>query len=986
MINTEEGRQSRFRIAEFSIDPLANTISKGRKTSRVRPKLMELLVFLAHNAGKVIDKETILQEVWPGVFVTSEVLANAICSLREVFADDARQPRFIETIQKRGYRLIAPVFTREDSRPSGAARRPTVGHEKELAELRDCFASSVEGRGLLECVSGEQGIGKTTFVEGFLLEDCARDCFVGRGKCTEHLEGTGAYLPILETLESLTRDSPGPDLVQILRRAAPSWYVQVFPNADDSIALATQVGGSSQERMKRELTGFLREVSNIRPLVLFFDDLHWADASSVDVLAYLCDRCSSMRLLILAAYRPEFLLPAAHVFLGVKLGLQAHGICHEIKLSLLSRENIAAYMEQVFPGHGFPKGFVESIYLRTEGNPLFMVDLLAHLRDQGIIVRETGAPQWHLSRSLAETECGIPASVHSLIARKLQLLDGENRRLLDCACIQGYEFDSRVVSKALGVDEIETEERLARIDNTHGLIRLIRQVQLAGGVTTLRHQFVHVLYQNVLFEALSPGRRASLSGAVAHALLEIHGEQSTSVASQAAKLFVAALDFPRAVDHYLLAARHAMDVSADREAVVLARHGLALLGGIPEAKQRDRIELFLQMILGTALIRLFGYADPGVRDAHSRAYALCRDSEDNVEIYRALMGLGAYHIFRSDLEIGREIWERLLRLSEASRNQLLLLWSYTTGSIILSHMGEQTAALEHARRGFEEYDPDQHAAIVAFGGFDAGVIGRAQAARISWLCGYPAEARRRAAEALALARQYSHPYTLGLTLFLAGWASRFIGDSSASIERATEAISIAQGYGFLMLQGWSEGLLGWGFACQGHRDEGLARMREGLRILRTIGCRLITIEFLALQAEVQARCGEGKEALSTLDKAFAQMQDGGERYYEAELYRTRAEILLRQAPGIHDSEVGSLLRKSLSVARRQGSKGFELRAATTLSRCYLDAGRLEDAERELSGIYDWFGEGLDTPDLLEAKRILSKCRRVRDRHLEAAGD
>ncbi|HYK90511.1 MAG TPA: AAA family ATPase [Acidobacteriota bacterium] len=965
---------SEFKIAEFSVSPLANTISRGTRTLRVRPKVMELLVYLARNAGTVIDKDRIMHDVWAGVFVTSEVLANAICSLRRIFEDSAREPRFIETIQKRGYRLIAPVFYQERPRIPTTTKKLTVGHGSESAVLRECLSSAVEGHGLLVCVSGEAGIGKTTLIDEFLLDDKVRGCFVGRGKCSECFEGTGAYLPILEALEGLVRADVDGTLVGLLMRTAPDWYIQIFPGDDESRTLAAQGEGSSQERMKRDLMAFLRQVSEIRPMLLFIDDLHWADASSVDILSYLCDRCPSMRILILVAYRPEFLLSGAHTFLGVKLGLQAHGVCREIKLSLLSGTDIAMYIDNVFPDHRFPKEFAESIYHRTEGNPLFTVDLLEHLRDQGVILRDTASFQWHLAGSISETECGIPASVHSLIDRKLRMLSELDRRILDCACIQGYEFDSAVVTKSLGSDATETEERLAALDHVHGFIRLIREIQRQSQIPTLRYQFVHVLYQNALAEALSPSRRASLSAAMARALLEVHGDRGTAAASQVAMLFNAAHDPSRAAGHYLVAAQHAIEVSADREAVVLARSGLSLLGGIPESAERRRLELFLQMILGNALIRLFGYADSGVKEAHSRAYALCRDSEDNIEIYRALMGLGAYHIFRSDLVTGRDIWERINRLSEASQSPLLLLWSHVTGCIILSHVGEQSAALEHARRASNAYNPKEHTAIVSLGGFDAGVIGRAQMARILWLCGYPAQARRGAAEALEMARQHTHPYTLALTLFVSGWTSRFLRDAAKTMERAAEARSIAEEYGFLMLQGWSEGLLGWSLACQGQLDEGMERLGNSLNTLGSIGCHLVHIEFLSVEAEVRAMRHETKEALDTLDKAFAQMRDGGERYYEAELYRTRAEILLKQARQ-PNTKVESLLRKSVDIARRQGSKGFELRAATSLSRLYLSEGRHAEAQRELRGILGWFREGLDTPDLRDAQELLGMCGR-----------
>jgi DNA-binding winged helix-turn-helix (wHTH) protein len=314
-----------FKIADFLIQPQINSISKEGSTVRLEPKVMELLLYLARHAGMTVEKEHLLGDLWAGDNVTEEVLTNAVWKLRHVFQDDSRNPHFIETIQKKGYRLIAPVSLLEHARIVATAKHITVGHEKERAELRESFMSAVSGHGLLVCISGEAGIGKTTCVEQFLLEVGSHHCIVGRGKCSERLAGTGAYLPILEALESLVQSESDTELMALLRHVAPSWYVQVFPHADDSAILSARTGGSSRERLKRELTAFLRDVSHRLPLLLFFDDIHWADSSSIDMLTYLCDRCGSMRILILAAYRGEYLLPKDHAFHNLKLGLQARG-------------------------------------------------------------------------------------------------------------------------------------------------------------------------------------------------------------------------------------------------------------------------------------------------------------------------------------------------------------------------------------------------------------------------------------------------------------------------------------------------------------------------------------------------------------------------------------------------------------------------------------------------------------------------------------
>src|SRR5207302_3704934 len=178
----------------------------------------------------------------------------------------------------------------------------------------------------------------------------------------------------------------GPSAARLLRVAAPAWFAQLAPPAvggPHSEPLPETVSEASQERLKRELGAFLREASRLRPLVLFLDDVHWADPSSVDLLAYLGTRCAALRLLLVLTYRPSDLLRGRHPFGPVKLELQGRGVCREIPLPFLGRDDLDRYLALAFAGHRFPEELAAVLHARTEGNPLFMVDLLRHLRDGG---------------------------------------------------------------------------------------------------------------------------------------------------------------------------------------------------------------------------------------------------------------------------------------------------------------------------------------------------------------------------------------------------------------------------------------------------------------------------------------------------------------------------------------------------------------------------------------------------------------------------
>lgn len=310
---------------------------------------------------------------------------------------EARFQTLMQETEQRYRHLVGnvqePAGERVMAHPHQPVRR-TVGRETERNDLRAAFNAAKNGRGSLVCVAGEPGIGKTTLVEDFLTELTADQLgTIARGRCSERLAGTEAYLPLLEALEALLRQPhthslartmrPGDELLggaaQLMRRIAPTWYAQVASlsaeHGSDAKLLA-EVKAASQERMKRELANYLQAVSERRPLILFFDDLHWADVSTIDVLSYLAGQFAALPVLIVVTYRPSDMLLAKHPFLQIKPDLQSRGLCRELALDFLTEAEIAEYLALEFPGHHFPPAFSQLIHAKTEGSPLFMADLV----------------------------------------------------------------------------------------------------------------------------------------------------------------------------------------------------------------------------------------------------------------------------------------------------------------------------------------------------------------------------------------------------------------------------------------------------------------------------------------------------------------------------------------------------------------------------------------------------------------------------------
>ena len=857
--------------------------------------------------------------------------------------------------------------------------RHTVGREKAHAELREALASASAGKGLLMCVPGEPGMGKTTLVEEFLSDLRAGNqaCIIARGRCSERLAGTEAYLPWLEALDGLLRGADGQartsllgseSVVQTTKRLAPTWYAQAMPLQpdDSSVERLLAERAASQERMKREFGALLEEVSERRPLVLFFDDLHWADVSTIDLLAFLANKFDSMRVLIIATYRPSDLLLAKHPFLQVRPDLQARGVCREIELEFLSRSEIDKYLALEFPEHLFPAELPALIHSKTEGNPLFVADLVRYLRDRKVIVEEQG--RWVLAQSLPSVEDDLPESVRGMIERKIGQLSEDDRRLLVAASVQGYEFDSAIVAKALELDPADVEERLEALERVNALVRFVSEREFPGRVLTLLYRFVHVLYQNALYASLRPTRRAQLSATVGEALLVCYGKQSASVASELAFLFEAARDWSRAADHYLAAANNASEVFANQEAAALALRGLEMLRLLPEPTECAKQELELQTMLGQSLMVAKGYAVPEVEQAFIRARELSLQLNELTQLFRAEFSLAIVYVVRAEYQRAFDHGEQCLRLADTFRNQVMLMQSHWVIGLSHCYLGMFASARDH----FEQTIAIHDAAGIdsAFSMYGA-VLSRAHLARMLLYLGYPDQSQQAMNEAMAKAERLRHPVGVANTLALAAYLEAFHHHVEKTMELAAATARHADEHGLPYYAAVAMLTRGWALAMQNREEEGIELIRQGLASYLAIGTRQQHGYFLALLAEAMNQAGRSTEELESLREAIDVAKQTNEPFYEAELYRLKGDALVK-AGGVSPSEAESCFQRAIEIARQQQAKSFELRAVMSLARLWRQQGKREEARATLAQVYGWFTEGFDTADLKDAEVLLDE--------------
>jgi len=847
-----------------------------------------------------------------------------------------------------------------------------VGREAEREQLRGAFRSAVGGRGSLVCIAGEAGLGKTTLIESFLADLAAdgESFRIGRGRSSERLAGTEAFLPLLEALDNLLHTDPAGWVARTMKLLAPTWYAQLvsLPEDESSTGRILESRANSPERMKRELIRFVQELSRGAPLIIFFDDLQWADLSTTDMIAYLASKFEGTRLLIVVAYRPSELQLAKHPFLTIKPDLQTRGVCREIPLGFLAAKEVEQYLAMIFPENRFPQ-LAASIYSKTEGNPLFMTDLVRYLVDQNVIAQESGV--WTLTQTIPETERNLPQSVRGMIQRKIDHLGEEDRRLLRAASVQGIDFDSAVLSKVLGMDPDELEERFESLERVHSFIQLAGEKTMPDGALSSQYRFVHILYQNALYDSLQPTRKRALSGDIAQALLALYGSRSGEIAHELAVLFEAARDWTRAAEHYLLAAQNATSLFAFREAALLAQRGLKVLHSLPAAPERDRLELPLQLALGRSLCLTSGYTDQEPVACFARARELAHAIGDQVQFLPVVWGLWMYYVVGAECQKARELAGQLLRMAESSTDPCALVAAHFANALVLELVGDLAGARMHSEQLISLDAPGRHGTYLSNYLVDPSISGRGVHVRVLWLLGYPDQSKREVEAGLArISEEKLDPRSVCDGLITTCCYHQFCGQAEDVLRIADRLIGICEEYGFPQEGEWARFLRGWARSRQGSADA-LDEMRARLKSLMQAGANMfVRTYYVAILAQALAKAGEVGAGLDWISQALEFAGQSGHRYFEPELLRLRGELL--EVVGAGPNEVEECFRRAFDLARQQQARSLELRSAISLCRFLHKRGKAADGHALLSATYGWFTEGFETADLREAKALLQE--------------
>src|SRR5215813_557150 len=569
----------RWTFGPFSVDPANACLWRGTEAVALSPKAFDVLHYLVQHPNRVVTKDELLDAVWPETAVTDAVVRMAIAALRKAL-DDTVPPRFIATVPRRGYRFLAPVTVADASELTAALPPPPasptpdsppllVGREAMLQRLGEAWARARQGQRQVVWVTGEAGIGKTTVVEAFRAA-IATDptVWLAAGQCVEHY-GTGeAYLPVLETLGQLCRGTGGERLVTLLRQHAPTWLVQMpwLLTTAHREQLRDELQGVTRERMLREFAEVVDTLTAETPLILIFEDLHWSDYATLDLLALLARRRTPAHLFVVGTYRPVEGIVHHHPLRAVVQDLQRHGHATELPLALLNAEAVAAYLAARFPRQQFPAALVPWLHQRTDGHPLFLMTLVQALVERGVLYAHGGC--WTVHEGLETLAVNVPESLRQLLEQQITRLPSEAQRVLEVASVAGAEFVAVAVAAGLEADAATVEEHCETLVGQQ-LLRPLGVATWPNGMVATRYAFVHALYQQVVYQELGAGRRIRLHQRLGECLETAYGSQAREVAAELAEHFVRGRDTWRAVRYMHQAAENASRRHAHRESTRL---------------------------------------------------------------------------------------------------------------------------------------------------------------------------------------------------------------------------------------------------------------------------------------------------------------------------------------------------------------------------------------------------------------------------------
>ena len=947
------------RFAEFELDRSAYQLRRKGRPVQLERIPLDVLFILADRRGQLVTREEIFERVWgKKVFLdTDNAINTAVRKIRHALHDDSESPRFVATVPAKGYRFVAPVRAANTARSEPSRVRlpqnSLVGRECEMATLRAGLDDATSGRGRLFLISGEPGIGKTRLADELAVVAEAKGMALLVGHCSERDEAV-AYLPFVEILENFIDRASTPDALRTALGEQGPELARLVPRLKNILPGLRPPLDLPPAQARRQLFNcyrdFIARVAREQPLLLVLEDLHWSGDSTLSLLDHLMQRLSDLPLLLVGTYRDAELNVTGGLAKTLEDLLRGR-LATQVRLTGLPRDEVAAMLKGL-SGKSPPDAVVSQIYAETEGNPFFVEELFRHLEEENRLYDSAG--QFRSELGIAELEA--PPSVRLVVARRLARLTDPTQKMLATAAVIGRLFSFEILQGASAANE-------------DSILKCIEEAEKAGLLFSVadspkaRFQFSHELVRQAVIGGLSAARRQRLHLEVAGAIERTYSAALEDYCAELAHHYARSLNTEKTVEYLDRAGRQAIKRGALKEAELCLKQAIAALSTAPETPERINREFNLQFALWQVLSGTRGFGTDETVLAARRMRDLGEKTVNPEQLINALRAAWLSAYGQAEMTAAQQIAEQIMEIAQRSGSRFGLTLAHCTLGLSSVFRGELTQAKQHLEATIASYNESDWSGDV----YNPHVDALCSMGVLLWNLGSGDQGRAKIREAISLSERLKSPACMAVSLQSASGFYMNLREHGTVREAAERLCALASEQQLPQFVAQGSVYRGWAMAEQGRTDEGIALIRAGLDSLATLGTRVGLPQYLIALSEAQARAGQMEEALAAIEQAFSAV--GEQQRWLPGVFWWRGELYLKR--GDETKAVGDF-REAIAVARRMGSKAYELRAATSLARLLEKQGNRDDARAMLAAIYNQFTEGFDTADLKDAKALLDQ--------------
>ena len=838
-----------------------------------------------------------------------------------------------------------------------AARRGLtrfVGREREMAELAGALEQARAGHGQIVAAVGEAGAGKSRLMYEFKAT-IPDGCKVLEAYSVSHGKAS-AWLPVIELLKSYFEiadedDSHRSAKVEAKARGLDPALAETLPYilsllgiADAATSLAMMDAGIRRRRTLEAIKRIIIRESLKQPLVVIFEDLHWIDPETQELLDLLVDGIASARILMLVNYRPEY-----HHAWGNRT-------CYtQLRLDPLEDQSADEMLHALLGADASLQSLKRLIIERTQGNPFFIEEIVRALIEQGVLVRNGGA---RLTKPL--TEIHVPPTVQGILASRIDALPASEKDLLQTLAVIGKDFPLNLVRHM-------TASREDQLDSMLKGLQAGEFIYERPALGEAEYTFKHALTQEVAYNSVLMERRRLLHERTGEGIEALFKDRIDDHLAELAHHYSRTANTRKAVEYLFRAGSQAAARYAHSEAVIRLSNARELLKRLPDDAERARQELSVLSALGRSLGVVKGFAAAELEPVYARERELCAQIRDPMLAFPALWGQWVTRWWKLELHTALELADELLAAAEDAKDPAMLLVGNHARGTTLHFLGEFISAIEHLEKALAVFElrqplPEELEArrldSLSFLYFTLRIIG------------YPDRAWAISREVLEMAQRSSDPNVLAQASCFEAMNNLVVADGTAAQKYAEESMALSGERGLVSLSAMATAVRGAALIIQGRYEEGIAGMRRGISALRAAGGPSMAW-FFSLLAYGLGRVGQPEEGLLVVEEGFASVAKTGEQLGSPGLHHVKGELLQRQNPPDR-GQAELCFRTAIEIAQRQSARLTELRATTSLARLLAKQGRRDEARPMLAEIYGWFTEGFDTADLKDAKALLDE--------------